>query len=71
MVKFVIGVHHDKTDFYRPGDCHYIFDVRWVASESMTNLIGPDVSFWQDKPDTLKKTDFPMMRSAGASFVIV
>lgn len=37
----------------------------------MTNLIGPDVSFYQDDPNTKVQIDFPKMKSAGASFVII
>lgn len=37
----------------------------------MTNLIGADVSFYQDKPDTVRTIDFSKMKSNGASFVII
>lgn len=35
------------------------------------NLIGTDISFYQDNPDTPQVVDFEQMRSAGASFVII
>ena len=34
-------------------------------------IIGPDVSFYQDKPDTPKGIDFAMMKAAGARFAII
>lgn len=34
-------------------------------------VIGCDVSFYQDSPDTLRQIDFNQMKSAGAKFVIV
>lgn len=35
------------------------------------NIIGPDVSFYQDKPDTERGIDFARMKAAGAQFVII
>jgi GH25 family lysozyme M1 (1,4-beta-N-acetylmuramidase) len=37
----------------------------------MTNIIGPDVSFYQDRADTVSQIDFTKMRMGGASFVII
>ena len=37
----------------------------------MTIIHGPDVSFYQNKPDTPQRIDFQKMREAGASFVII
>jgi GH25 family lysozyme M1 (1,4-beta-N-acetylmuramidase) len=37
----------------------------------MTNVIGPDVSFWQDDNNTPQGINFVQMRDAGASFVIL
>ena len=37
----------------------------------MTNIIGPDVSFYQDENDTSRMIDFNKMRTNGASFVII
>lgn len=37
----------------------------------MTNVIGCDVSFWQDDNSTQRKIDFLKMKNAGAGFVII
>lgn len=37
----------------------------------MANVIGPDVSFYQDDPQTPNGIDFRKMRQAGAEFVII
>jgi GH25 family lysozyme M1 (1,4-beta-N-acetylmuramidase) len=37
----------------------------------MENIIGPDISFWQDNNDTLKRVDFNQMKSNGAEFIII
>lgn len=37
----------------------------------MTNLLGADISFYQDKPETPQRIDFDAMRNAGVSFVII
>lgn len=34
-------------------------------------IIGPDISFYQDDPNTPKSVDFEKMKSAGAEFVIL
>lgn len=37
----------------------------------MTNIVGPDVSFYQDSNATPQKIDFTKMKSSGAEFVII
>ncbi len=37
----------------------------------MINVIGPDVSFYQDDPDTSRQIDFVVMEQAGAGYVII
>ncbi|MGQ9489707.1 MAG: phosphodiester glycosidase family protein [Anaerolineae bacterium] len=37
----------------------------------MGNVIGPDISFYQDDNSTLRGVDFEKMRAAGAGFVII
>ncbi len=37
----------------------------------MANVIGPDVSFYQDDPQTPQGIDFIKMRKAGAGYVII
>jgi lysozyme len=34
------------------------------------NILGVDISHWEDNPDTPKKIDFNMMKAAGAQFCI-
>ena len=37
----------------------------------MNKIIGPDVSFYQDKPDTPQGINFEKMKAAGARFAII
>lgn len=37
----------------------------------MPYIIGPDVSFYQDNPETARQIDFNLMRNNGARFVII
>jgi lysozyme len=37
----------------------------------VTNVIGPDVSFYQDDPSTARGIHFNVMRNAGARYVII
>jgi len=37
----------------------------------MTNILGPDVSFYQDDPTTSQTIDFAKMKAAGAGYVII
>lgn len=37
----------------------------------MANIIGPDISFYQDDDETVKRVDFNKMKSNGAEFVII
>ncbi len=37
----------------------------------MANVIGPDVSFYQDDPQTPQGIDFVKMRRAGAGYIII
>jgi hypothetical protein len=44
----------------------------WGIKENiMANVIGPDVSFYQDDPQTPQGIDFVKMRRAGAGYIII
>jgi hypothetical protein len=38
---------------------------------TVTTVIGPDVSFYQDAANTPQQIDFTAMKRAGADFVII